>query len=152
MEYFAEIIENRRRVWGDYKTFAVWTSGPGEEAGEWARKLAKGDLLYASLWPKGCVGLAKVTGPARPAREVFTGDTFEVINQERKRVLIPMEQNPFLMDDPDELVVPISWLICLPKNKPHKMAGMQHSDEETPLVEITDPATRKFFQGKFQHR
>ena len=152
MEYLAEIIENRRRVWGDYKTFAVWTAGPGPEAAAWAQKLVKGDLLYASLWPKGLIGVAKVISAAKPAREVFPGELFEVINLEGKRVRIPREQNPFVMEDPEELVVPISWLICLPKNKPHKMAHMQHSDEETPLVALTEPATRKFLEGKFQDR
>ena len=67
MDYLAEFIENRHRVWGDYKTFAVWSAGPGEEDARWALKLNKGDLLYASLWPKGYMALARVKAPARPA-------------------------------------------------------------------------------------
>ncbi len=152
MEYLAEFIENRRRVWGDYKTFAVWSAGPSEEDAVWALKLAKGDQLYASLYPKGYMALARVKAPALKAREHFKGYDFEVINLEGKRVRIPMTQNPFLMENPDELVVPLEWILCFPKNKPHKLAGMQHTETEEPLVELTDKATRKFLEIKFKHR
>jgi hypothetical protein len=144
--WYFNVGDGKHRQWEDNIRYGYVGAGQKDIFRDAIEGLNPGDAIAAYLSGKGYVGVGKVIGPAKPAREFRLKDGTLLID---KPGLAPNIHDNLNNLDNCEWMAPIRWEVTVPRTKAHfqKKAGLFTS--RTVRASLTHPETVKFIEKRF---
>lgn len=121
-EYYCSFGHGASRRWDEARHHGFICAGGGAWYSNTLKMLAPDDRLWVNVPGSGYVGVARVLGPAQPARDFCL-----VVNGQERPALDVLQANYHreFVDDPErcEYFVPVQWLHSLPLEQAVKELG-----------------------------
>ena len=122
--YVAFGEDSANRSWDDARRYGFLSAGGGPTWSRPLRSLPLGDRVFAYVPGRGYVGVGEVLGEARPFREAVLD-----VDGERRRVAelevhARYDHSDAEGDDTDEYVLPVRWLVTVPREEAVWERGM----------------------------
>lgn len=121
-EFYVSFGDGPSRNWEDAKKFGFISAGHGRWYSNTLFKLAINNRIWVNIPGIGYVGVGIVTGKPETADKVF----IKIDGQETLLKDLPTIQNYFdssLEPDLQEYIVPVEWIVAVPKNEAIRELG-----------------------------
>jgi hypothetical protein len=144
--WYFNVGDGEHRQWEDNISYGYVGAGQKDVFQEAIEGLKPGDAIAAYLSGKGYVGVGKVVGAAKPAREFRLGDGTLLID---KPGVAPNIRDNLNDLDNCEWMAPIRWEATVPRSQAHfqKKAGLFTS--RSVRASLIHPETIRFVEQKF---